>query len=66
MLSFMAMLDPEGIPERLLRPSAKRDVESKMAIGTLDGFALISQEMEENYTLYTHLCKHQCIARAEE
>ncbi len=43
LLSLMAMLDPQRIPERLLRPLAERDVDFRMAIGTLDGFALISQ-----------------------
>ena len=39
------MLDPQRIPEKLLRRPAERDVDFRMAIGTLDGFALISQEI---------------------
>lgn len=39
------MLDPQKIPEKLLRRAAERDVDFRMTIGTLDGFALISQEM---------------------
>ena len=44
-LSLMAMLDPQQIPEKLLRPLAEREVDFRMAISTLDGFALISQEI---------------------
>lgn len=53
LLSLIAMLDPQRIPEKLLRRSAKRDVDFEMAIGTLDGFALISQEIgEESYAIH--------------
>ncbi len=45
LLSLIAMLDPQRIPEKLLRRPAERDVDFRMAIGTLDGFALISQEI---------------------
>ena len=45
LLSLIAMLDPQRIPEKLLRPLAEREVDFRMAIGTLDGFALISQEI---------------------
>lgn len=47
------MLDSQRIPERLLRRPAKRDVDYRMAIGTLDGFALISQEIGgETYAIH--------------
>ena len=53
LLSLMAMLDPQRIPEKLLRQPAKRDVDFRMAIGTLDGFALISQEIGgETYAIH--------------
>ena len=45
LLSLMAMLDPQRIPEKLLRPLAEREVDFRMAIGTLNGFSLISQEV---------------------
>ena len=53
LLSLIAMLDPQRIPEKLLRQSAEIDVDIEMAIGTLDGFALISQEIgEESYAIH--------------
>ncbi len=53
LLSLIAMLDPQRIPEKLLRRPAERDVDFRMAIGTLDGFALISQEIGgETYTIH--------------
>ena len=53
LLSLIAMLDPQRIPENLLRPLAERDVDFRMAIGTLDGFALITQEIgRETYTIH--------------
>ena len=53
LLSLIAMLDPQQIPEKLLRRSAERDVDFRMAIGTLKGFALISQEIGgEKYTIH--------------
>ncbi len=53
LLSLIAMLDPQRIPEKLLRRSAERDVDFRMAIGTLDGFALISQEIGgETYAIH--------------
>ena len=44
LLSLIAMLDPQRIPAKLLRQSAsaEREVDFRNAIGTLDGFALIS------------------------
>ena len=45
LLSLIAMLNPQRIPERLLRPLAEREVDFRMAIGTLDGFSLIGQEI---------------------
>ena len=53
LLSLIAMLHPQRIPEKLLRRPAERDVDFRMAIGTLDGFALISQEIGgETYTIH--------------
>ena len=47
------MLDPQRIPENLLRPLAERDVDFRMALGTLDGYALITQEIgREMYTIH--------------
>ena len=47
------MLNPQRIPENLLRPLAERDVDFRMALGTLDGFALITQESgRETYTIH--------------
>ena len=45
LLSLMAMLDPQQIPEELLRQPTERDVDFRTAIGTLHGFALITQEV---------------------
>ena len=53
LLSLMVMLDPQRIPEKLLRRPAEREVDFRMAIGTLDGFALISQEIGgETYAIH--------------
>ena len=53
LLSLIAMLDPQRIPEKLLRRLAEREVDFRMAIGTLDGFALISQEIRgETYAIH--------------
>ena len=53
LLSVIAMLDPQRIPGKLLRPLAESDVDFRMAIGTLDGFALISQEIRgETYAIH--------------
>ena len=54
LLSLIAMLNPQRIPEKLLRPLAEREVDFRMAIGTLDGFALISQEIGgETYAIHS-------------
>ena len=45
LLSLIAMLDPRRIPKKLLQQSTRREVDFMMAIGTLDGFALISSEL---------------------
>jgi len=45
LLSLIAMLDPKRIPESLLRSFVEKEVEFRMAIGTLDGFALITQHI---------------------
>ena len=53
LLSLMAMLDPQRIPEKLLRRAAERDVDFRTAIGTLNGFSLINQEIGgETYTIH--------------
>ena len=45
LLSLIAMLDPQRIPEKLLRRPVERDVDFRMAIGTLNGFALITSQI---------------------
>ncbi|KAM0805646.1 P-loop containing nucleoside triphosphate hydrolase protein [Usnea florida] len=45
LLSLISMLDPQRVPEKLLRRLVKREVDFRMAIGTLDGFALIRQQI---------------------
>jgi len=53
LLSLLAMLAPQGIPQKLLRRSAEGDVNFKTAIGTLDAFALISREFGgETYAIH--------------
>ena len=53
LLSLIAMLDPQRIPERLLQPLFERDVDFRIAISTLAGFALISQDSgREMYTIH--------------
>lgn len=53
LLSLIAMLDPQRIPENLLQPLTEKDVGFRMALGTLDGFALITQEIgRETYTIH--------------
>ena len=42
MLSLMALLDRQGIPESLLRNDSDREVEFTRALGTLQGFSLIT------------------------
>jgi len=53
LLSLIAMLDPKRIPESLLRSFVAKEVEFRMAIGTLDGFALITQHIGgEAFTIH--------------
>jgi len=53
LLSLIAMLDPKRIPESLLRSFVEKEVEFRMAIGTLDGFALITQHIGgEAFTIH--------------
>lgn len=53
LLAVIAMLDPQRIPKKLLRPLAEREVDFRMAIGTLSGFALISREFDgETYSIH--------------
>ena len=44
-LSLMAVLDRQGIPEFLLRGERERTVEFQTALGTLQAFSLISKEV---------------------
>ena len=47
------MLDSQRIPAELLQRSARRDVSYRMAIGTLEGFALITSESGgEKYAMH--------------
>lgn len=59
LLKLMAMLDPQRIPQKLLKCTVEKDVDFWMAIGTLDGFAFITKELEGETKRYIHLCKHQ-------
>jgi tetratricopeptide (TPR) repeat protein len=53
MLSLMAMLDRQQIPEHLLRRHNDKDVEFFRAIGTLDGLSLITKEVgKETCTIH--------------
>ena len=53
LLSHMAMLDSQRMPDTLLRPLFDSEVDFWTAVGTLRGFALITQEMgERSYTLH--------------
>ena len=45
LLSLLAMLDPRRIPEKLVRRSIGRELDFRTAIGTLNGFALITAEI---------------------
>lgn len=45
LLSLVAMLDPRRIPEKLVRRSIGRELDFRTAIGTLNGFALITAEI---------------------
>ena len=45
-LSLMAMLDRQEIPKTLMYRIGERDVDVTTAIGTLEGFSLISKETE--------------------
>ena len=54
LLSVIAMLDPQRIPQKLLERSVERDIDFWTAIGTLVGFALITKELEgETYTIHS-------------
>ena len=53
LLSLIAMLDPQRIPQKLLKCSVEKDTDFWMAIGTLNGFAFITKELEgETYTIH--------------
>ena len=45
LLSLMAMLDRQRIPKRLISYTVERSVDFSTAIGTLNGFSLISEEL---------------------
>ena len=46
MLSLMAVLDRQGIPESLLRQEADRDIDFTTALGTLRAFSLVNPGIE--------------------
>ena len=46
LLSLMAVLDRQGIPESLLRQETDRIVDFLMALGTLQAFSLVSAEVK--------------------
>ena len=53
MLSLMAFLDGQGIPETLLRKREALDVNDTNAIGTLKAFSLITAERDgEAYSMH--------------
>jgi tetratricopeptide (TPR) repeat protein len=53
MLSLMAMLDRQKIPETLLRRKDERDISFVTAIGTLNGLSLITKEVgKETFTIH--------------
>ncbi|KAI9778144.1 MAG: hypothetical protein M1839_008353 [Geoglossum umbratile] len=47
-LSLMAMLDRQQIPEKLLRRRDERDVDFSTAIGSLEGLSLITREVQQD------------------
>ncbi|KAH0533862.1 hypothetical protein FGG08_007513, partial [Glutinoglossum americanum] len=48
MLSLMAMLDRQQIPEKLLRRRDERDVDFSTAVGSLEGLSLITKEVQQD------------------
>jgi tetratricopeptide (TPR) repeat protein len=53
LLSLMAMLDRQAIPETLLRPEDAREVDFFSAVGTLDNFSLITKAIgKETYAIH--------------
>jgi tetratricopeptide (TPR) repeat protein len=53
MLSLMAMLDRQKIPETLLRRKDERDINFVTAIGTLNGLSLITKEVgKETFAIH--------------
>ena len=53
LLSLMSMLDRQHIPKNLLQSSTERQVDFEMALGMLEGFALITKELKaEAFTLH--------------
>ncbi|KAH0565091.1 hypothetical protein GP486_001509 [Trichoglossum hirsutum] len=48
MLSLMAMLDRQQIPEKLLQGRDERDVDFSTAIGSLEGLSLITKEVQQD------------------
>ncbi|KAI9761267.1 MAG: hypothetical protein M1840_001991, partial [Geoglossum simile] len=47
-LSLMAMLDRQQIPEKLLQRRDERDVDFSTAIGSLEGLSLITKEVQQD------------------
>jgi hypothetical protein len=53
LLSLMAMLDPQAIPEMLLRQEDGREVDFFSAVGTLDSFSLSRKAIgKETYAIH--------------
>ena len=48
LLSVMAMLDRQRIPRTLVHSVVEKELDFFHAIGTLDGFSLVSRELEED------------------
>ena len=53
LLSLIAMLDPQQIPQKLLQAASLKDVDFHWAIGTLIGYALINLTIDrESYAIH--------------
>jgi hypothetical protein len=52
LLSLMAMLDGQQIPQDLMQSSGERDVDFLTALGTLAGYSLIIPIREEVWTMH--------------
>jgi hypothetical protein len=59
MLSLMAMLDRQQIPEDLLRRSDEKDIDFFTAIGTSEGLSLATKEVENESFAIQHAFRAQ-------